>query len=290
MNTFGTDKATTIRPPSTANLMIDSADRPNILVSSPWDFQITKQQNNQIGYFSRIGTTEVVLEWCTENVNSNLNNTNFSVDISGIGGLNDSELLFDTLDSGMYTVEEALNNLVEKMNTNSIGAVFSLVQVNGETYIDCSGAVFTFGEEKLLDQLDISSGESFPYTNHESQFAVICPDLRPYRYIDFVSPDLTYAQDVKDSSTATNNFDVLCRWYFAEETQESVDGLGFPILMGYRRFCRRRIFNPPKQIKWDKDLPIGNLRFQVFGNDGKLLTFQSYTNNNWLMTLQLSEN
>ena len=58
-----TDKGTTIRQPATANLMIDSADRDEARYNSPWDFQITKGQSILNGFFTRVGTTEVTLEW-----------------------------------------------------------------------------------------------------------------------------------------------------------------------------------------------------------------------------------
>ena len=58
--------------------------------------------------------------------------------------------------------------------------------------------------------------------------------------------------------------------------------------MGYTRFVRRRLYNPPKQIKWQPNQPMGNLSFQVYGDDGDLVT-ADLLDSNWLMTLQLSE-
>jgi hypothetical protein len=106
-----------------------------------------------------------------------------------------------------------------------------------------------------------------------------------------VSEDLTYAQDLKDSSTQIINRDVIVRWYFSDDTPEQLDAYGFPILMGYTQFSRRRLYNPPKQIKWDRDLPLGNLRFTLYDQDGNLpFTRVPSDSTNWLMTLQLSEN
>ena len=59
--------------------------------------------------------------------------------------------------------------------------------------------------------------------------------------------------------------------------------------MGYKPFCLRRIFNPPKQIKWDQNLPVaGVMDFALYDNNGKLAATTDTTN--FLMTLQVSEN
>jgi hypothetical protein len=69
--------------------------------------------------------------------------------------------------------------------------------------------------------------------------------------------------------------------------------------MGYTSFKVRRLFNPPKQIRWDTRQPLGNLSFEVFGqnriytNGIALTDFYSdpadSERSEWLMTLQVSE-
>jgi hypothetical protein len=65
--------------------------------------------------------------------------------------------------------------------------------------------------------------------------------------------------------------------------------------MGYKPFTLRRLYSPPKQIRWESNLPIGNISFQVFGDDGQLATRMvknfpgTIPGCNWLMTLQVSE-
>jgi len=297
MNSFGPDKAVPLRYPSTANLMVDSADRNATLNPSPWNFQITKTQNTQYGFFSRIGTTEVVLEWCQDNISSTLKNQTISFDLSGIAPNTYSGSQTITLPSGLYNAKEAYDALAYQLSdlSGTTGATFTIEPtfVGGSYSLVCSGAFFDVDGGRLAIQLDIDNAVSVKLTAKETGILLDCPDLRPYRYIDFVSPQLTYAQDVKDNSTAKINYDVLCRWYFSEETQEAQDAYGFPILMGYTKFCRRRLFNPPKQIKWDNNLSVsGTLQFQVFGDDSSLVVNPSggLARSNWLMTLQLSEN
>jgi hypothetical protein len=284
MNTYSVDKAVTIRYPSTANLMIDSADRNINIFQNPYNFQITKSQSIMNGFFTRIGTTEVVLEWCQDNVVS----TDLTFDISGV----QHDV---TVVGGTYTVADVLETIVAGLNALAIpGYTFSIQSNNGYVYIYTGNPnrdieYISSDPPTLGQQLGLIDGVAAPEIN------IACPDLRPYRYIDFTCSQLTYAQDLKDTSTQNYNRDVLCRWYFADDTPEQLDAYGFPILMGYTRFCRRRIFNPPKQIKWDNNLPVGNLEFQVFDQDGNLLPTpiglgDEQLKNNWLMTLQLSEN
>ena len=69
--------------------------------------------------------------------------------------------------------------------------------------------------------------------------------------------------------------------------------------MGYSPFNLRRIFNPPKQIRWDNIQPLGNLAFQVYATKWPqdrtanytygLFDVAQYYNTEWLMTLQISE-
>jgi hypothetical protein len=58
--------------------------------------------------------------------------------------------------------------------------------------------------------------------------------------------------------------------------------------MGYTPFCARRTFNPPKQIKWSPNQPIGNLAFQVLAATGEIYPNESLLSA-WQMTLQVSE-
>ena len=57
--------------------------------------------------------------------------------------------------------------------------------------------------------------------------------------------------------------------------------------MGYSPFSIRRTFNPPKQIKWSPNQPIGQLSFRVLKSDASLVPMLPSTN--WGMVLQVSE-
>lgn len=289
MNTFGTKEGLVTRPPATANLMVDSADRSSGM--SAWDFQITRNQALANGFFTRIGTTEVVLEWCEENIQSETATyeatNNIVVDISGTG------LVFNqsvSIPSGFYNVEDALDALAQELTdlSGTSGVHFQVTLTpGGQPYLEAIGGQFRIVEVTWLSerlQLGVTPG-LLP-----GIIIYGCPDLRRYRYLDFVCNQLTYNQNLKDTSTSLNNRDVLCRWYMAWDGEPNYDAYNQPILMGYTKFTTRRIFNPPKQIMWDKIQPIGNLAFQVYGDDGYIVDDTTSGDSEWLMTLQLSEN
>ena len=283
------NKGVPIRMPSVANLMVDTIDRDTVFYPSPFNFQITRNQNLQVGYFTRIAATEVVLEWCEPNVFSE--NDQITIDISGVGAntyVNNA--LSITLPTNFYTVAQAIDAIVALLNLQSgtTGATFSVTTGARNVAIDCSGAVYKFNPTVLATQMELTGNQNLA----SGQIVGDCPDLRWHRYLDFVSEQLTYAQDVKDNTTANNNRNVLLRWYMAWDNPPSYDTYGFPILMGYTDFVVRRLFNPPKQIKWDTNLPVGNIAFTVYDESGNIVLKNNPGNiydTNWLMTLQLSE-
>lgn len=280
LNTFSVDKGITIRYPSTANLMVDSDDRNTTINPTPWDFQITRNQSILNGYFSRIGATEVVFDWCLDNISATLGNNIFTIEDGS--GVQHSV----TLDNRVATVSQTLSEIVSLLDGLGLPVYnFEVVNQNGFIFLGGGGVRdFSIIETPLSLQLNFEA-----YDTPEILQKILCPDLRPFKYLDITSSDLTYPQDLKDSSTQMMNHDVLVRWYFSDDVPEQLDSLGFPILMGYTRFSRRRIFNPPKQIKWDNNLPVGNLRFQVYDENGNLVTL-SDEDTAWRMTLQLTEN
>jgi hypothetical protein len=316
-----TEKGTPIRQPSTANLMIYSGDRVDLAENgqpvytalglpvfstypSPWDFRIQRPNSIMNGFFTRIGVTELALEWFVPNINGELGNNTITFSVTGFATAQTI-----TLSSGFYTVKDALDSLVYVLNnntyylansvvfsialtplaTNTAGPPASTVGQNNLYALVCKVATvlttYTMTDTLLRNYLD------FDNTGSQSSRRIRFPDLRPYRFIDFISSDLTYAQDVKDGATNFYNDNVLVRWYFDFDTQPDYDAYGFPILMGYKPFCLRRAYNPPKQIRWTPNLPIGNLGFQVVDENHNRVTNigNARLDSAWLMTLQVSE-
>lgn len=288
-----------IRVPATANLMIDSADKTGV-AQNCWDFRLIKKENLLTGFFNRIGVTEMVLEWYEPNISALLGNRTIQFDVSGAPG-NPYTI---TLPPGLYNIAEALDLLEQQMNVApGVGGLtdWAIQPVYGGAQLSNGGGV----EFNVLDSaspLNLQLGFVTDGTLTATKTAVFTnANLSPIRYIDFVSTDLTYNQDLKDTSSAENSIgDVLARFYFAWDTPVNTDTYGFPILMGYEPFVVRRLFNPPKQIKWDKVQPIGQINFSSYGRQSQNLGGDykpmnqiiptTEANTQWLMTLQVSEN
>lgn len=272
-------EGTQIRYPSVANLMIDSADRRSNY-TSPWDFQIVKNQSLFNGFFTRIGATEVVLEWQNPNIVENVNNVLVFTIVDA------SPTVTLTLEPGFITVGNLLDACVTRLNDATTAARFVVVQLNGQYGIEDTdgggGNDISVAPGRLTTQMGFTASSGTPF------LTPLDPDLRPYRYLDFVSSQLTYNQNLKDATSNLRDQSVLVRWYFVFDNPTPSDQYDFPILMGYQPFYIRRLYNPPKQIAWESNMPLGQVGFQVFGNDGLVVT--NTANSEWLMTLQISEN
>jgi hypothetical protein len=277
------ERAVTIRQPSTANLMLDSADRTG--VSTAWNFNIQRNQSILNGFFTRIGTTEVTLEWFLPN---GAVWEQFPIDITY--GAN-APLTFTPNAQTSYTVKDMLDAIVAFVN-ETYAAAIEVVDVDGAIYIQAQDEATDI--EYSVSPLTTALGIVNP-TGAAISHLISAPDLRPVRYLDFVSSQLTYNQELKDGSTKQDVRDVLCRWYFAYDEPPPLDAYNFPILMGYTPFVLRRTFSPPKQIRWSPQQVLGNITFQVYTNTGILVDAAfgigpANDRSNWLMTLQVSEN
>jgi len=283
-----TEKGQTIRQPSTANLMIDSFDRTS---STAGNFIIQRSNSILNGFFTRIATTEVVLEWDLPNITTSVNDT-FKATI----GATQYSI---TLPEGFYTLAQCLDNIVLALNAKTgISSVytFAILQVGGNLYLTCVLFGTSTPQSYVLETntlLIAQLGLRINLASASKQIGFMKqPDIRTYRYLDFVSSQLTYAQDLKDATTALSSRDVLCRWYLAWDNPPTLDKYGFPILQGYTQFQQRRLFSPAKQIRWSPNLPIGNLSFQVYFNTAGAQGADILLDDprfEWLMTLQVSE-
>ena len=305
------EAGTTIRNPSTANFVVDSSDRPgfplaiaNTYNNQSTNFTIQKNQSLFNGFFTRIAPTEVWLDYCLNNIAQYWKNTLFYVSLTQ-GPVFTYAII--NLASGSYTTESALNSIVTLLNASApviaAGGTFSLTtgvtglaqlhyEVGGNpTNFIISSTTGTGGQLKLYAQLN------FLADTWGNDFPVRCPNLLPTRYIDFVSNQVTYNQDVKDGSTALKTQDFVYRWYMAWDVPAPEDGLGYPIYQGYERFISRRYNAFPKQIKWNPGQPIGQVQWSLYDDGGDLIDITGGGNPalspgdlEWSMTMLVSEN
>ena len=282
------ERATPIRVPSTANLLIESSDRNVLFDLQPNNFVISKKNSILNGFFTRIGVTEMSLRWCTPNV-STANNNNFIIlDISGAAPY------LVNIPTGFYNVYQAINAVATVLNDASgvTGLGFSVSGVSplGGFALTPSNLTTYYGFEGILaSQLSLGTPDA-PFNLTQGITLVTpssCLSILRFSYLDFISDQLTYNQELKDASTQDIESNILVRFYFCNETPEQLDTYGFPILMGYSPFNVRRTFNPPKQIKWEPNMPIGQIGFRVLDDSGQLA--KMYSPSNWGMVLQVSE-
>lgn len=297
------EKAVPFRQPSVANLLIDSFDANNITQS--YSVQFNKRHNLINGFFTRIAVTEIVLNWFEPNITSALEMT-WTITQAGVPTAFVIGSAGNGLIPGFYTVAKLMSYVVQQLNLLQIDissgptagtvAVFDTTLENGYPELVITNGVAgddvvvsnITGPLNTLLKFPVNGGSIGPAEDGGIDLSTSI-DLRPYTYLDFTSDQLTYTQDVKDSSTANFVKDVLCRWYFAFDEPPTLDSLGYPILMGYTPFCLRRQFSPPKQIKWEQNLPVGGaLSVDVYGSDGTLATYMT-SPTSWLMTIQVSE-
>lgn len=320
MSSYGPDKAVTIRYPATANLMIDSMDATTGASTNPGRLQFLSRQAFQNGFFTRVGVTEFCLQYNIPNiVGTDLSGYQFACDVSGTSSGN-----ILRVPNGFYTIAEFIDAIAASMDASGLFGTVSVEenfmtpqgQNSGQVAIYATGG-FRFSSTQpqtnlslgLTSLLGVSLGG--PFSTYKR--IGIDPNASPGwvwpRYLDFVSNQLTYPQDLKDSNTTPTPYDVLLRWYFSlTDGLPILDKYGYPIPYGAEPINERRLFNPPKQIKWDSNLPLGNFTIDVlYQLDGVTLSSPSAVSElidqiatitgktkasmlSYMMTLQLSEN
>lgn len=243
---------TTIRQPSTANLLIDSYDR---ATPSASDFTISVPGNILSGYFTRLAVVEMVLDYSIPNISVANNNNKFSVRITSTGIISTV-----TIPSGNYTVSALMATLITLLNT-ATSQTFTFVGRDGAKALTC-GVAFSVPYSNLSAELSLSI---LVETASALAFPILQPEIiGKNNFLDFVCTNLTYQQGLKDSSTSMSPRDVLYRWVLSWEDYSERDADGYPIYQGYLPFKSRRYLSYPKQIKWDSQQPIGQLKFEVY--------------------------
>lgn len=313
------DVAVTVRPSSTALFCVDSADRyasyqaKASAPTGPYDFIISKNESLLNGFFKRIALTEVVFPYYIPNINSKTDMIQFS-DNGGplqtitipTGGFYTPVSLASTLE-GLLQV--ATGNLA--LTVSYRNGVFTFATNIADTLAfargNYGGLGARLGEFQLYDLLNLSGPGVNGQTVAATSLTSGVTRCRYTEYIDIVSAQLTYNQELKDGSSDPIVRDSIARLYIEDETSPIIPvyqtaAPAGPVMTadvaipGTYPFTIYRKFSLPKQIMWNNRQPLGNLTFQVYDDKGQPLSahlgaiYPDSTMPDWRMTLLVSEN
>lgn len=313
------DKAVTVRPSSTALFCVDSADRYisyNARATggtTPYQFSVTRNQALLNGFFTRIALTEIVFPYFIPNINAKTDTILVSENAGALIPITITNLGFYSPASLASTLQGLLQIALANpaLTVGYLNGVFVFNTNTADTIAFARGNFAGLGaklnEFQLYDLLNLSgpglNGLQTPATTIVSGVT----RCRYTEYIDIVSTQLTYNQELKDASSDPINRDVLCRVYLEDETSpiipvyKSVAPAGVIMtqdtaIPGTYPFTIYRKFSMPKQILWNNTQPLGNLTFEVYDDKGDILSshygavFPDKTMPDWRMTLLVSEN
>ena len=315
-------RAVDIRPPATAILTINSADRykpsnarynnpsvsPAITLTSPADFTINVPQNIMNGSFTRIAVTNLIMPWTWGAFTPTTSYLYINWQPGGTGAV--TQYLINTQTSFITP-----NGTNLQLAINIQAAVRSATGSTTFTAVSSSAFYFTFASnntDKFYFSRWISPSGSTVLTafdlmgfNPQQILATAQNNIYYYsifrtQFVDIVCETITGNQNLRDSSTGSNSKTLLTRVYlYAENISQAVsNGINVqPYLF---------VKSPPipKQISWPANQPIGGtLRIQLLDDRGNVLSNGgNYTNANgylevysdacmadWSMTLQFTE-
>jgi hypothetical protein len=313
----GVSDAVTVRPPATANFFVDSVDRAG---GGAGDFVISKNESLFNGFFNRLSVNEIVMDWGVPNIAPWWGNNEISITNLAAGG--STQIL--VLPQGFYSVMDCLGQIIDAATPafagDPIPIVFSTQFQNGTVLLIASQDFrinWTTTDIKSLARLLFVPPQLNVTITGATGVAPSSPFLLGTRYVDIVCQQLTYNQELKDNTTAQIRRDVLYRWYFAQDNVpleydeypivlaavgpapavQVLTKTNFPVLQGYTAFVARRTPPYPKQIRWSPEQPIGQVRFEVYDDQGRIMDMRNFSlvageegaNFNFQMSMLLSE-
>lgn len=297
------DAAVTVRPSSTSLFCVDSADRYDNITDtqfglvSPYKFSITKNEALLNGFFKRIALTEFVFPYYIPNINA----TTSSFKLIYNGGA-EVTLTIPSTSYGFYT-PTALATLLQPLLialTNPGATITYLSTGRFQISVGGGNSILVFpSNTSNFGLFDLIGGVADWYSIADPIITGKVTRCRITEFIDVVCSQLTYNQNLKDGSSDPVTRDILARIYLECENDQPIPVLNgstttttVNTVPGTYPFTIYRQFKNPKQIRWDKTQPLGNLTFQLFDSYGNQLTGGG--NNDWIypdwrMTLLVSE-
>lgn len=290
------------RPPASAHLLIDSLDRYDnnfaLAIRDPAlpgnNFILSKKVALLYGYFTRLGITQIQLQYRVPTI---------------VEGVNDTFLMYDSdnqdyyevvLQAGYYsatTLAAAIQAEVLALATtpfpgftcayNAIagGFLMACAGVNFSLAV-ATGAPYTDAEAKLWERTFVTIGGNANtlQTAAANAIATGVPQLLYTRWIDIVSDRLTKFQRVKDADTLlTNKTNIVARVYLtAPNTRVDPTASGGPFDLTWDP-------NTAKHIKWSANEAVHELDFRLFDEYGEPLYWSPSADTEFQITILASE-
>jgi len=323
LNRAEINRAVDIRPPATAILTINSADRynptnarynnplvsPTIPLTSPADFTINVPQNIMNGSFTRIAVTNIQLFWTWYPFTPTTSYFYINWQPGGTGAV--TQYLINT-----QTSFSLLTGTFATIATNIQAAVRA---ATGSTTFTCSspGSYFLTASSGNTDKFYFSRWPSPTSPTAITAFDLLAfnpqqilatsqqgiSTYQQYRttYVDIICESITANQMVRDGSTNSNQKTLLTRVYVSNENTLLGQGGQYAVAP----LVLVKSLPNPKQIAWPANQPIGGtLRIQLLDDRGNVMTNGgNFTNAtygylepwsdacqaDWSMTLQFTE-
>ena len=232
------EEAVTIRPSATSLFCIDSDDRyatygqRRTNPTYPFRFTIQKAESLLNGFFKRMALTEFRMNWTLPNISSAWGNNQMIMKWTS-GGVAQTDLTI-TIPDGFYSVQQIADALTSVISSTSPGFVVEIAENNEDVLIftpNISGALILFyfvavttpstaspnintNCRQLIDMLNIPA-----FTTTQVQIVSGIPNMRSMDFVDVVCSQLTYNQDLKDSTSALITRDMVNRVYLDDQTK-----------------------------------------------------------------------
>lgn len=233
------DNVVTIRPSATALFGIDSDDRyENYLTrrttpSYPFRFNIQKNESLLNGFFKRLALTEFRLNWTLPNLSAAWGNNVLTLWYSNNPGISSFSTTIVVPD-GFYDVNDIAVELQNQIRSQTGQTFYVTTNATNDYSISFkppAGYSMFFQSQgsrnrELVDLLNVPSRESVPvgqppagYYSTIIQSGV--PNMRAMDYMDIVCSQLSYNQNLKDSTSAKVSRDMIARIYLDDMVSSS---------------------------------------------------------------------
>ena len=300
----GQEPGRTIRQPSSALLLVDSADRrqsstlgDNTLTNLQAinNFTLQKRQTFLSGYFNRLAVSEIRFPFSTPNVN--LRNNKIVV----------NSITVD-LDEAYYTPSELAQNLQIALNADIPGNNFQVTynealgtfSITGTSNFTVAPFVYPNSAQTLKGLYYMMNFGASPLSGTNTYQSNPGPNMQYTAYIDICSRALTQYQQVKDNSSRENQSPgLLCRLYLNNFTNENLGDGGTSAKLvwpGCRPQLIHRAFPQPKFASWSPGQFIDQIDIALYDDIGQPLYYNDadpngvYSHNDFQLTFLASEN